>query len=187
VDEGSTDAGSGQQTPEPDLTNLKKAIASERTLRKQAEADLRAEKLKNASAEERQLEEAKTQAATEAEARVKQPLLRNLAATELRAAGIQGPTARLVGLLDLNKIEIDEDGEISGLIEQVEALKTEFPNMFQASSSGRAPAPNANGGSGSRSGRAGDNGAPAAPKKWNEILAEQVFATGAGTPGVSAR
>jgi Phage minor structural protein GP20 len=184
VDETSADASGGQQTS--DLTNLKKALATERQQRKQAEKDLKDARLAHASAEERQLAAAKDQAAKDAEDRVRPPLIKALAAARLQAAGVQGPTGKLVGLLDMTKVEIDDDGDVVGLEEQVEALKTEFPNLFAVPAAGRPPAPNANGGAGARSGRQGDNGAPPAPKPWNQQLADIVL-TGQPGPGYAGR
>jgi hypothetical protein len=193
VDDSSSDAGSGQQGTgqEPGkgdgLENLRKALAAERTARKAADKALAEERRKSVSAEERAILEAKESAAAETETKVKGPLVRALAAAELRAANVQGPTARLVGLLDLDKIEIDDDGEAVGLTEQIETLKTEFPNLFQVpTASGRVPAGNANGGSGSRDGRKQDQGGGGKPKPWNEILADQVLG-GTSGPGVSMR
>jgi hypothetical protein len=184
VDGSSSDAGSGQPQTSGDLDGLRKALAAERTLRRTADKALADERKKSATAEELAIINARETSAAETETRVKIPLLRALAATELRASGVQGATARLVGLLDLSKVEIDEDGDPIGLTEQIESLKTDFPNLFQAATGGQAPRPgNANGGSGARSGRAGDSSGGQPPRKFNEILADIVLTggTGAGT------
>ncbi|MHB2029474.1 MAG: phage scaffolding protein, partial [Acidimicrobiales bacterium] len=195
VDDASSNTGSSQQgqgqgdRADDGLEGLKKALASERTARKAAEKEIRELRLKNASAEERAILEAKEAAAAETETKVKGPLVRALAAAELRAANVQGPTARLVGLLDLDKVEIDDDGEAVGLVEQIENLKAEFPNLFQiaAASGGRAPAGNSNGGSGAREGRTQDKGGDSKPKPWNVVLAEQVLGAQGIAPGVVTR
>jgi hypothetical protein len=64
------------QDADDPTAGLKKALASERAARKKADVELKELRLKHASAEERQLLEAKETAATEAEARVKVPLIK---------------------------------------------------------------------------------------------------------------
>jgi hypothetical protein len=83
----------------------------------------------------------------------------------------------LMKLLDLDDVDID-DGEITGLTEQLDTLKTEWPEFFKRV---RATTSNPAGGS-------GQNGAPAAkvdtadkkppapePKGWAETVAERVL------------
>lgn len=83
----------------------------------------------------------------------------------------------LMKLLDLDDVDID-DGEITGLTEQLDTLKTEWPEFFK-----RVRATTSNSGGGS-----GQNGAPAAkvdtadkkppapePKGWAETVAERVL------------
>jgi len=162
---------------ETDLDRVKAALTKERQARKQADKDLAALRRQHATAEERALLEAWETAATEREAQVKPPLLKALAAAELRAAGVQGNGAqRLVGLLDLEQVDLDDDGAPVGLDEQISALKEEFPNLFAAPSDGKTRAGNANAGSGSGAGRRQDKtGNDGKPRPWNEILADQVL------------
>jgi hypothetical protein len=83
----------------------------------------------------------------------------------------------LMRLLDLDDVDIDE-GEITGLTEQLDTLKAEWPEFFK-----RVRAAAANSGAGS-----GQNGAPAVkvdtadkkppapePKGWAEQVAERVL------------
>jgi hypothetical protein len=83
----------------------------------------------------------------------------------------------LMRLLDLDDVDID-DGEITGLTEQLDTLKTEWPEFFK-----RVRATTSNPAAGS-----GQNGAPAAkvdtadkkppapePKGWAETVAERVL------------
>ncbi|MGY6019586.1 phage scaffolding protein [Streptomyces spinosirectus] len=85
----------------------------------------------------------------------------------------------LMKLIDLDDVDID-DGEITGLSEQLSGLKTEWPEFFKRT---RNPATPANSGGGS-----GQNGAPAAkvdaadkkppapePKGWAEQVAERIM------------
>jgi Phage minor structural protein GP20 len=183
VDDASKNAGSGKQgagqgdgTVDPELGKLKGALVKEREARKAADRQLAELRKQHASTEERLVIEAKEQASAEAEERVKLPLVRALASAELRAANVQGPTARLVGLLDLSKVTLDDDGDAVGLTDQIDALREEFPNLFAVATAGgaRPRVGNANGGSGSGSGRQQDKGSAGTPKPWYEQLADQV-------------
>lgn len=82
----------------------------------------------------------------------------------------------LMKLLDLDEVDIDEDGEVSGLAEQLDEIKREWPEFFKRT---RSTTANSNAGS-------GQNGAPAAkvdaadkktpepePKNWAEALARR--------------
>lgn len=76
------------------------------------------------------------QAAREAEQRAVEKFqgkMVNAAAREaLKDAGVQSANvARLVRLLDLDGVQIDDDGEVvEGLDEQIESLKSEMPQLF---------------------------------------------------------
>jgi hypothetical protein len=172
-----------RQEPADDPTaGLKKALTSERARARQLEKDFKDLQRKHATAEERQLLEAKESAAAEAIASTKEPLIKALATSELKAANVQGSNiSKLVRLLDLKIVEIGDDGEISGLEDQIEELKEEFPNLFTASTNGTTTrVPNVNGGSGN--GRTKDrDGGDQKPKGFAQLLAEQV--TGAIPPG----
>jgi hypothetical protein len=182
-DKGKKDEPQG----ETDLDRVRKALTAERASRKKLEKDMAALRRSHASAEERAILEAKEGAAAEREAEIRPPLLKALAAAELRAAGIQGAGAqRLVGLLDMDKVDVDDEGNLVGLDDQIAGLKEEFPNLFAAPDNGRRTPPAANAGSGSRSGRKQDAGEPAKPKPWYEQLADQVLNAQA-PPGVGRR
>lgn len=86
----------------------------------------------------------------------------------------------LMKLVDLDEVDIDDDGEITGLTEQIDQVKTDFPELFKRT---RTPAGSSNSG-----GASGQNGAPAvkvdtadkpAPKKepedWSSQLAKRAL------------
>jgi Phage minor structural protein GP20 len=185
---GKQGQGQGDGKSDAELAGLKSALAKERETRKARDKELAELRKQHASAEERLVIEAKETAAAEAEERVKRPLIKALAAAELRAANVQGSTSRLVGLLDLDKVSLDDDNEPVGLTEQIDQLREEFPNLFAAASSNgsRPKAGNVNGGSGSGSGRTQDKGGSGKPKPWFEQLADQVLNPGSG-PGVAMK
>lgn len=86
----------------------------------------------------------------------------------------------LMKLVDLDEVDIDDDGEITGLAEQIDQVKADFPELFKRT---RGSAGTSNSGAGS-----GQNGAPAAkvdaadkpapkpePKGWAQQLAERAL------------
>lgn len=117
-------------------------------------------------------------AAAEAEQRTADKF-RNMAVNQaaraaLSTAGVQATNvARLVKLLDLDEVEIDEDGEIvGGMDEQIESLKADLPQLFRVAEpekpkSKRAPAPRAN--------AAGRAEAQQRPQSTAEMMAAQVL------------
>lgn len=121
----------------------------------------------------RALEEARA----EVESRYKPLVVRTAAKAAFLTAGIAtsaGDTdtkvSRLIRLLNLDDIEIDEDGDVLGLDDQVDQLKDTFPELFQRA---KEPEP-------VRKVRApkGDTGAktatPPKPKTIGEMVAARV-------------
>lgn len=116
--------------------------------------------------------------------------LRGLRKTKALVTGVNGALAEagwngqrlnsLMKLIDLDDVEVDDDGEITGLSEQIDAIKAEWPEFFKRT---RNPAVSSNGAGGS-----GQNGVPAAkvdtadkptpkpePKSWAETLAQRAL------------
>jgi Phage minor structural protein GP20 len=60
--------------------------------------------------------------------------------SELAAAGFQNATkdrvSRALRMIDTSAVDLDSDGEVDGLDEQIEALKLEFPEFFTAATGG---------------------------------------------------
>lgn len=111
-------------------------------------ATLRA-KLKKANAEaaahRRQADELRKKGETEAEAAVraakeeaekgvtatwKPRLVRMAARTALVEAGLVGKPDRLLRLIDADRVDIDDDGEVTGIDDQIRDLKKDYPDMF---------------------------------------------------------
>ena len=79
---------------------------------------------------------ASREAAEAAEKKFKPVAVRSAAKSALLEAGLQGATpervAKLVRMLDIDALEIDDDGEVSGLTDQVAAVKKDYPELFTA-------------------------------------------------------
>jgi len=48
----------------------------------------------------------------------------------LTEAGLTSGTERFLKMIDLAEVDVDEDGELSGLDTQIEALKADYPELF---------------------------------------------------------
>jgi Phage minor structural protein GP20 len=57
-------------------------------------------------------------------------LVASAARASLVAAGLVGSPDRLLKMLDHDDLEVDDDGEVSGLDEQVADMKAEYPEVF---------------------------------------------------------
>lgn len=57
-------------------------------------------------------------------------LVASAARVALVAAGLTGSPDRFLKMLDHDDLEVDDDGEVSGLDEQVADMKTEYPELF---------------------------------------------------------
>lgn len=71
-------------------------------------------------------------AKTERRIRDEATVLLSAVPTALNDAGWNGRNLeRMIKLLDLDEIEVDSDGEIDGLTDQIEELKKDFPEFFK--------------------------------------------------------
>jgi hypothetical protein len=86
----------------------------------------------------------------------------------------------LMKLVDLDEVDIDDDGEITGLSEQIDQVKSDFPELFKRARNSA--------GTSSGAGGSGQNGVPAAkvdaadkpapkaePKSWVDQLANRAL------------
>ena len=95
-------------------------------LRQQSESDA-----------EKQVREAVEKAEGDAEARWKPIVVRQAARAALAQAGLIGKPDRLLKLLDMDEIEVDEDGALTGLDDQVRELRSEYKHLFAKRGSSR--------------------------------------------------
>ncbi|WP_274029458.1 phage scaffolding protein [Streptomyces sp. MMBL 11-1] len=83
-----------------------------------------------ASAVEETERKAREEATQEAESRWKPMLVKQAARAALAEAGLIKNPNRLLRMLEMDDIEVSEDGEIEGLDEQIHDFKKEFPEFF---------------------------------------------------------
>lgn len=111
---------------------LKKANAQAASHRKEADELKR----RGETDTEAAVRSAREEAEKAAEDVWKPRFVRKAAAAALVEAGLNGPADRLLKLIDMDEVEIDEDGELSGLDQQVRSLKKDFPSLFGARGGG---------------------------------------------------
>ena len=98
---------------------------------KRAASDL--EKLKKspkAEVNEDDVDKAKQAVRDEESAKYKARIVKSEAKGKLLAAGAEGDVTRLIKMIDLDDVEVDDDGEIDGLDDQIDELKEGFPQLF---------------------------------------------------------
>ncbi|KND38474.1 phage scaffolding protein [Streptomyces acidiscabies] len=69
-------------------------------------------------------------AVKESDSRWKPIVVKQAARAALAEAGLIKPPNRLLRMLDMDDIDVNEDGEIDGLDEQIRDFKKEFPEFF---------------------------------------------------------
>ena len=89
------------------------------------------------------------EAVKESDARWKPVVVKQAARAALAEAGLIKPPNRLLRMLDMDDIDVNEDGEIDGLDEQIRDFKKEFPEFFGR----RSPKDVDGGDKGSRTGK----------------------------------
>jgi hypothetical protein len=89
------------------------------------------------------VDEIRRESETAAEAKWKPTVVRTAARAAFAEAGLvsgkSGDAAmkRAIRLLDLADLDVDEDGNVEGLEEQIDEIKADFPELFAARRNGR--------------------------------------------------
>lgn len=113
-----------------EVDKLHKALAKANQEAKQRREQLQALQRQSEGDSEKAVREAQEAA----EKRLKPVAVRAAAKAALLEAGYQNPTSerltRAIRQLDLDALEIDDDGEVSGLADQVKAFKDDYPELF---------------------------------------------------------
>ncbi|KPM55745.1 hypothetical protein ACG83_10740 [Frankia sp. R43] len=141
------DNGDEDRPSASELRTLRDSLARTREEARRYRTDLRklkeqvaADKRKGESDHDKALREAQEESAKETEGRYKPIIVRSAAKAAFHDANAalidengkpsEGKFARLYRLLDQDSIEVDVDGEVTGLADQVEAIKADYPEFF---------------------------------------------------------
>lgn len=82
------------------------------------------------------IERARLDAENVATAKYRGIIGRQAAKTAFMAAGLKGKPDGLLKLIDFDELEIEDDGEVTGLEDQVRQLKSDYPELFSRTRSG---------------------------------------------------
>jgi hypothetical protein len=132
-DEEDDDDDEGQQTgamSAEEASRVRAALKKANREAKKYRQEARKLKKTNETETERKIREAKEEAAGAAEAKFKKIAVRAEAKAQFAQAGLNGKADRFLKMIDLEDVEVDDDGEIDGLDDQIEAIKAEFPEVF---------------------------------------------------------
>jgi hypothetical protein len=83
-------------------------------------------------AREQERERIRLDAETESETKWKSKVVQNAARAALKEAGLLGDSKKLARLVDIDEVDVDEDGEVDedSLAEQIEQIKEDYPELF---------------------------------------------------------
>jgi hypothetical protein len=123
------DDGEDWKTPESKTAALRD-LTRERKRRQALEKQVKQLQTANESVTEKAIREAKQSGADEITGKYKGLIVRTEAKSMLLAAGLKQAPARFVRMIDLDEVEVDDDGTISGLEDQIDGIKTDFPELF---------------------------------------------------------
>lgn len=176
-DDDTDDTPEGAKPADPEMAKLRRALREanrESKARREAAEKLRTEweqqeaATKAQVAEAQRLAEAADKARQEAESRYRPATIKLAALPAFLAAGAKPERAdKLVRLLDMSALDVDASGEVTGLAEQVAAVKADYPELFAAAEEQRRPVPRV---------ATGDR-APvdAKPERTADLLARQIL------------
>lgn len=131
--EAEADAGSSDTVPRSELLKaIKRRQAATKKLR-ELEATVAAERAKNETESEKAVREAQEKAIAAATSKYKPALVKAGATAALLAAGPKkgkDGIPRLLKLMDLDAIELDDNNDLEGVEEEVMRLQEEYPELF---------------------------------------------------------
>lgn len=127
------EAGASDTVPRSEMVKAIKARQAAKKKLREVQAETAALRQKNETEGDAKIREAAEKAAKAERDKYKPALVKTGAAAALLAAkpkkGKDG-IARLIKLMDLDEIEVNDDLELEGVEEEVERLQTEFPELF---------------------------------------------------------
>lgn len=171
-----------KQYSKSDIDKLTGALDKERAASKAARTQIRelttqlrtATKKPSTDEAAAALETAREEAAAAKEQQLKPVVVNAAAKAALLGAGLSATSdatiKKLLRTLDLADIDVGDDGEVTGLDEQIDGIRDAFPELFKKDEPApaqkiRAP----------RLDAAGKNNTPAAPKTTGERYAQQIL------------
>lgn len=129
--DGDDDNDDGDGDDDDKDAGAKKALERERARVKRLKERLSAaEKRATSAPSDDDKVKAAEQAGQQADAKWKPRVIKQAARGALAEAGAMNPQ-RLVGLLKIDDLEVDDDGEVDGLEDEIDRLKDEFPELFR--------------------------------------------------------
>lgn len=129
ADDDSAVAGDDDKYVAPTESEYRKMQRALKRANTQAKK-LREEGTAKPKGEEVDTDAVKAEGRTEAEGIWKPRYVNQAAKAAFAQAGLKGTADKLLRLIDMDDIEIDDDGQIDGLDEQVRDIKREYPAMF---------------------------------------------------------
>lgn len=134
--DGDDDDDAEEVVPVKDLENVKKALENERTKSKdlaKANRDLKRQLKEATTGKPEDVDTQKVVAEAQKDAaKYRDIAVRKEAALALQDAGAKVKADRLIKLLDLTDVDIDDDGNVDGLQDAIEELKADSPEFFKS-------------------------------------------------------
>lgn len=134
-EEGEGSSSKKKVSDKVDRAELQKVIKQRQDLKRRLrEAEKRVEEAarQNETEAEKARREAAEAARAEAEKKLKPVLIEKHIRGELLAEGIaKHKIGRLIKLMDLDEVEVNDDNEVEGVEEQIEELREQFPELFR--------------------------------------------------------
>lgn len=161
IDPEEVDEESEEQEEEPEELpdNIKDILKKNRKELREAKAKIAALEAKDSDSE------AEPAAPSEADLKYKSLYLNTTAKNALVNAGFTTGTEKFLKMLDMDSIDVDENGEISGLDEQIKEIAEDFKEILVKKTPRKTVSSDA----------AGRRVTPPAPKTSAEVLAEALY------------
>src|SRR5690606_26274092 len=136
TEEGETEAPvSSSGDSRVDRSELNKVIKQRQDLKRrvrEAEKKLQDMQKANETESEKARREAAEEAAAQVVAKYKPALVKKSAEKQLLEAGVKpNKINRLIKLMDMDEIDVDDELNVEGVSEEVDRLQEEFPELFQ--------------------------------------------------------
>lgn len=126
-EEENDEGGESNEEENDPAAGLKSALDKERKERKRLAKEIADLKKGQEKDDEKAVREAEERVAE----KYKGIVVRSEAKAAFVEAGLKGSPAKLIKLIDLDEVEVDDDGDVVGLEDQIKQIKKEFPELFE--------------------------------------------------------